>query len=234
MSNYICYELPEPDFDIGFTDEIVVAYLDEDEFFATLPDAYPNQRLDDFEDELTQTTEIVGGLNTALGNHINSQNAHTKENLEGLKLADFPEFANVNITTLASGGAIPEAQFSYLGATAKSVLSFLSKIIDKLFKTNFPQPLTKNGTFTLAISDMEQVVQVNSGTDCLCNIPANIDVAFNIGSILTIQQVGAGIVTVTALSGVTLYGDPKTQGQYKMVALWKSAENTWHVIGGTA
>ena len=151
--------------------------------------------------------------------------------------SDIPELANTLITPLtsvASGGEIDNTQASWLGATDKSSKSWFQKLLDKLFKTNFPQPLDKNGTFTLALTDMERFIRVNSATDCLCNIPANADVAFNIGSILIVEQLGAGVVTATPLNGVTLNGDPKTQGQYKCIALYKSAINTWLVIGGTS
>lgn len=59
----------------------------------------------------------------------------TRESL-GLGTADSPEFANTQITTLnsdASGGIIPAANFTWLGASAKSVLSFLAKLVDKVY-----------------------------------------------------------------------------------------------------
>ena len=60
----------------------------------------------------------------------------TKENITGIKLADSPEFANSQIATLksdADDGAIPAAQATWLGATAKSVISYILNILSKLY-----------------------------------------------------------------------------------------------------
>lgn len=62
--------------------------------------------------------------------------AHQKESITGLTIADSPEFANTQITTLDSvdnGGIIPNAEATWLGATAKSVLSYLQKLVSKVY-----------------------------------------------------------------------------------------------------
>lgn len=156
----------------------------------------------------------------------------------GLGVSDSPEFDNTLITNLNSdavaGGVIPAAQSTWLGATAKSILSYIQKLTDKLYNTKFPQPVDEVGTFTLALTHFDKLIRVNSAADCICYVPLNDTAAFTIGTTLVLEQLGAGVVTVTAVGGVTLNGDPKTQGQYKCVALYKSAINTWLVIGGTA
>ena len=65
--------------------------------------------------------------------------AHQKESITGLTIADSPEFANAQITTLqsdANGGVIPTAEATWLGATAKSVLSYLQKLVSKVYAIN--------------------------------------------------------------------------------------------------
>jgi hypothetical protein len=60
----------------------------------------------------------------------------TKEQIAGLKTTDSPEFANSQITTLnsvADGGIIPNVQATWLGATSKSVLSYLQNLVGKLY-----------------------------------------------------------------------------------------------------
>lgn len=55
--NYKCVEIPEPDFDASFTDEMVVtAYQDEDDFNPQMTDEYPNIRLTQLETDIQQTS----------------------------------------------------------------------------------------------------------------------------------------------------------------------------------
>jgi len=95
-------------------------------------------------------------------------------------------------------------------------------------------PVSETATFTLALSHLYKGIRCNSATDMDCNIPLNDTVAFPIRSVITIQQIGNGIVTVKAASGVTLNGDAKTAGQYKFIQLWKTDTNVWNVIGGVS
>jgi hypothetical protein len=88
----------------------------------------------------------------------------------GLAITDSPEFADTQITTLnsdASGGVIPAAQFSWLGATAKSVLSFISAIVNYIYSIKdiiiFATPRT-GITLTGAILLDRAFTQYNSYT----------------------------------------------------------------------
>lgn len=55
--NYRCVEIPEPDFDASFANEMVVAaYQDEDDFNPQMLDEYPNvRRLSQLEFNIQQT-----------------------------------------------------------------------------------------------------------------------------------------------------------------------------------
>ena len=81
------------------------------------------------------TSVSTDGTITGNGTVINPL-ATTKEIITGLKLADSPEFANTQITTLDSvtnSGVIPDVEATYLGATAKSVLSYIKELLGKLY-----------------------------------------------------------------------------------------------------
>ena len=64
---------------------------------------------------------------------------HPKESITDLTITDSPEFANTQITTLndvTAGGIIPDVEATWLGATAKSVLSYLQKLVSKVYAIN--------------------------------------------------------------------------------------------------
>jgi hypothetical protein len=65
-------------------------------------------------------------------------------------------------------------------------------------------------------------------------IPLNSSVPFNTGTVITIEQVGAGQTEVLAASGVTRQATVgfKSIGQYAMMQCIKVGTNTWTVIGG--
>lgn len=54
------------------------------------------------------------------------------------------------------------------------------------------------------------------------------------GQYITIEQAGAGTVTIATSGSQTANGDPGTAGQYKLVQALKVAANTWTIIGGVA
>ncbi len=84
-------------------------------------------------------TVIFGRSGVSAHNLLSDRDAedvHPKESITGLGLTDSPEFANTQITTLqsdATGGIIPAAEATWLGATAKNVLSYLQKLVSEIF-----------------------------------------------------------------------------------------------------
>lgn len=104
-------------------------------------------------------------------------------------------------------------------------------------------------TYTLALTDENnEVTMSNSSSNTLC-IPPNSSVAFPIGTIETIQQIGSGTTTVAPAgesgcsgTGVTIqspqYGSSGTQtysmgGAYGFMQMQQVATNTWNVIDWT-
>ncbi len=49
---------------------------------------------------------------------------------------------------------------------------------------------------------------------------------------VVVVQAGAGQVTIQGDNGVTIIGDPKTNGQDQAIYLVHQEENVWRVIGG--
>lgn len=91
-------------------------------------------------------------------------------------------------------------------------------------------------TKTVAISDSNTIQACSNASAQTITIPANASVPFAIGTALIFQQQGAGVVTVTGDTGVTVNGiiggAVSTNGQYTAVYLIKSAVDTWQAITG--
>jgi hypothetical protein len=100
----------------------------------------------------------------------------------------------------------------------------------------------QTGDYTAVIADAYQVVELmNKSTAIAYKIPTNASVAFPIGTVLTILNIGAGTCTISAvtpgtttvLSAGATAAQP-TIGQYKSAACIKTATDTWYVIGAVA
>jgi hypothetical protein len=96
--------------------------------------------------------------------------------------------------------------------------------------------------YTAVSADQYQVLEImNKGTAVAFNIPTNASVAFPIGTVLTVLNIGAGLLTIkavtsgttTVLSAGTVAAQP-TVAQYKSAACIKTGTDTWYVVGGIA
>jgi len=101
---------------------------------------------------------------------------------------------------------------------------------------------TNTNDATAVLSDQYQVLEVmNKGTAIAFNIPTDASVAFPIGTVITVLNIGAGLCTIKAVtSGTTTVlsagatpAQP-TVAQYKSAACIKTAANTWYVVGAVA
>jgi hypothetical protein len=93
--------------------------------------------------------------------------------------------------------------------------------------------------YTAVIADTYQVLELmNKATAIAYKIPTNASVAFPIGTVLNILNIGAGVCTISAVtSGTTtilsagaVTAQP-TLAQYKSAACIKTATDTWYVVG---
>jgi hypothetical protein len=102
---------------------------------------------------------------------------------------------------------------------------------------------TANTTdYTAVLADQYQVLEVmNKATAIAFNIPTNASVAFPIGTVITVLNIGAGLCTIkavtsgttTVLSAGAVAAQP-TLAQYKTAVCIKTATDTWYVVGGIA
>lgn len=92
----------------------------------------------------------------------------------------------------------------------------------------------QTAAYTLVLADLGKVVELNSASAVTLTVPSNASVAFAIGTVIEVCQIGAGQVTIAAAGGVTLRspsGKLKIAGQYSSASLRKRATNEWVVAG---
>jgi hypothetical protein len=96
--------------------------------------------------------------------------------------------------------------------------------------------------YTATISDAYQVLELmNKATAISFNIPTNASVAFPIGTVITVLNIGLGVCTIkavtsgttTVLSAGAVAAQP-TLAQYKSAACIKTGTDTWYVVGAIA
>jgi hypothetical protein len=90
-------------------------------------------------------------------------------------------------------------------------------------------------SYTLALTDRDKVVEMNSTSATTVTVPTNASVPFPIGSSIVVAQTNTGQVTIAGASGVTVNGTPglKTRTQWAIATLIKRGTNTWLVVGDT-
>ena len=99
----------------------------------------------------------------------------------------------------------------------------------------FAQFNAQTGTsYTLALTDGAKLVTLTNAAAITLTVPPNSSVAFPIGSQVLLYQGGAGQVTITPGSGVTVQSQGsklKINGQYGIAGLVKVATDEWAAFG---
>lgn len=96
--------------------------------------------------------------------------------------------------------------------------------------------------YTAVLNDSYQdLIMMNKATAIAFKLPTNASAAIPVGSVITILNKGAGLVTISAVtSGTTTVlsagavAASPTLAQYKTAACIKTATDTWYVVGAIA
>ena len=97
----------------------------------------------------------------------------------------------------------------------------------------------KTDNYTLVLNDSYQnLIPMNKATAVDLKIPTNATAAIPVGTVITVLNKGAGLVTISAVtSGTTTVlsagatAASPTLGQYKSAACIKTAADVWYVVG---
>lgn len=88
--------------------------------------------------------------------------------------------------------------------------------------------------YTLVLGDAGKYVTLSNAASITLTVPTNASVAFDVGTVVNVVQLGAGQVTIAGAGGVTVNSEGsklKLKGQYAVASLLKTATNTWVALG---
>jgi len=108
--------------------------------------------------------------------------------------------------------------------------------------TSFTVGTAQTADYTPVLNDQYQaLVLMNKATAINFTIPTNASVAYPVGTAITVLNIGAGALTIKAVtSGTTTVlsagatAAQPTVAQYKTAVCIKTATDTWYVVGGIA
>jgi hypothetical protein len=97
-------------------------------------------------------------------------------------------------------------------------------------------------TYTATSTDQYQVlVTMSNASANAFKIPTNASVAFPVGTVITVLNIGAGLCTISAVtSGTTTVlsagatAASPTVAQYKSAACIKTGTDTWYIVGAVS
>lgn len=90
----------------------------------------------------------------------------------------------------------------------------------------------QTANYTLALTDINGLVRMNVAAPNTVTVPPSSSVAFPVGSVISVRQVGVGTTTIAAGAGVliTTPGGLVLSSQYATIQLINVANNTWDLI----
>jgi len=100
----------------------------------------------------------------------------------------------------------------------------------------------QTATYTVVLGDAYKLVTMSVGSANDFQIPTNANVAYPVGTVINVIQIGAGQTTIKAVtSGTTTISStgatataPKLRAQYSAASCIKVATDTWYVVGDIA
>jgi hypothetical protein len=100
----------------------------------------------------------------------------------------------------------------------------------------------QTATYTVVLGDAFKLVTMSVAGANDFQIPTNASVAFPVGTVINVIQIGAGQTTIKAVtSGTTTIAStgasaiaPKLRAQYSAASCIKVATDTWYVVGDIA
>ena len=135
----------------------------------------------------------------------------------------------------------PSAQWVQVksnSALEASILTRVSALESASSTAAYNVQAEKTAAYTLGNGDQNDLLQFNSATPITVSIPTDATYNFPIGTKIELLQVGAGQVTVAAVTPgtTTVNGTPglKLRAQWSHAVLIKRAANTWVLTGDLA
>ncbi|MDO8839647.1 MAG: phage tail fiber protein [Parvibaculum sp.] len=178
---------------------------------------------------------------TLLANKAATSHTHTIANVTGLQTALDAKAALAS--PALTGNPTAPTQAAASNNTRLATTAFVAAAIAPVHTNaaslgylGAPQN-NQDVAYTLVAADAGKVIRQGGATARAWTIPPNSGVAFAIGTIINMRNVGTGIVTITPGAGVTLRQagtsntGARTLAQHGEVSLRKDDTDTWYVSG---
>lgn len=165
-----------------------------------------------FPDGSTQSTAAVGGVTSITGG---------------------------NGITVTGSGAVSVAINTAITADLNTAQTLTNKTLTSPFINLGINPQTGT-TYTTVLADNGKLVTLTNSSSIAVTIPLNASVNYPIGAQINMVQMGAGQVTVSGASGVTVVSTgataatPKTRAQYSTLTAIQVSTDNWLVVGDIA
>ena len=127
-----------------------------------------------------------------------------------------------------------------VGTNGYTLVADSSQTTGLAYSAGIPVVLNaQTATYTVVLSDAYKLVTMSVGSANDFQIPTNANVAYPVGTVINVIQIGAGQTTIKAVtSGTTTISStgatataPKLRAQYSAASCIKVATDTWYVVG---
>ena len=134
------------------------------------------------------------------------------------------------ITELAEASAVaPDDLFPIvdMSGTPTTKRATLQQLVDGVGP--LPEPNVRGASYTLTLADQFGVVEMDAASANTVTVPPNSAVAYPVGTLIRVTQIGLGATTIAAGSGVTILSPfgLVLPAQYATVELRKRAVDDW-------
>lgn len=155
------------------------------------------------------------------------------------------DIEGVTASTGLSGGGTSGTVSLSIDTAVTADLSTAQTLTNKTLtdpKINLALNAQTGTTYTFVLTDNGKLVTASNASAQTYSIPTNASVAFPVGTQINIIQIGAGQVTINAVtSGTTTISStgatataPKLRAQYSSATCIKAATDLWYVVGDIA
>ena len=181
-----------------------------------------------FANSTARTTALSGVLAEGMMSYLqdtNSVEVYNGTSWVALASGDVTEVqAGTGISVASGTGPIPVVSFDYRAGSALTLNA-------------------QTATYTVVLTDADQkLITMSVGSANDFQIPTNANVAFPVGTVINVIQIGAGQTTIKAVTaGTTTISStgasaiaPKLRAQYSAASCIKVATDTWYVVGDIA